>query len=900
MYNNPHGGDTETIAAQLGVSTDVSLRLDFSVNVNPLGSPGCVQDILLRGRRLVECYPQSMADSAAGALAEVHGVPASCVVVGNGSTELFALLVQAVHAKRAAGIAPCYAGYAEVCSANGCRFRYVGSATPESRFEMLLDDCELAGTDVFFIGAPNNPTGAAQDPARIIHLARQNVDSLIVVDEAFIDFMPDADTRTLIGKPLPSNLVVVKSLTKFFAIPGLRLGMACGDAAVIERLNNVRLPWSVNALAQEVARELYRDKAYVESTRAAVSELRKNLADSLSELAGVTVYPSEANYVLVRLPEDWPVARLQAELLNQGILVRSCANFQGLGDAYCRLAVRPEHEQKELVDAMRMLFGPFDGGLVGERASIDSRQSKSIMVVGTTSHAGKSVVAAGLCRYFAQMGISVAPFKAQNMSLNSFVTKDGGEMGRAQVAQARAAGVEPETDMNPVLLKPVSDSGSQVIVNGRPIGNMVAQEYYTRKQEMRRQACAAYDRLSRRFDLIILEGAGSPAEINLASEDFVNMAMADYAGADVLLVADIDRGGVFASILGTLELMPAQYRGLVKGVIINKFRGDVSLLKSGIDAIEDMTGVPVLGVLPYLRDLRMEDEDSLSIDDRSESGEARIVIDVVRLPHISNYTDFLWFERTSGVQVRYVSSPSDIDDARDGLVGSPDAAGPDGRAGSPGRPRKDCCDLLILPGSKNTRGDLQFLHESGWSDRIRQLVEGGTPVFGICGGYQMLGQDVLDNAGIEGTAGSDRGLGLLPIRTELLPEKELAQVRGATGAALPFAEEGTPFAGYEIHAGRSDIVSKVEPAIVVEERRGAACSEAAGAVFRIDMKVTFDDVADTLAHAATVITWWGLVSFWRRLITFGWGLVSSWRRLSFVITVCHRVDRGDIIIVEDC
>jgi adenosylcobyric acid synthase len=433
-----------------------------------------------------------------------------------------------------------------------------------------------------------------------------------------------------------------------------------------------------------------------------------------------------------------------------------------------------------------------------------SGRTPAIMVVGTMSNSGKSVVAAALCRYFARRGRRPAPFKAQNMSLNSFVTREGGEMGRAQVVQARAAGVAPHTDMNPVLLKPMGEAGCQVIVNGRPIGNYSARDYYALKARCRAAARQAYDRLAARHDLIILEGAGSPAEINLQAEDFVNLAMAEYAGAAVLLVADIDRGGVFASIYGTIALLPPRQRRLLAGIIINKFRGDKSLLDSGLRRIERLTGVPVLGVLPYVPDLAIDDEDSLGLENRGRAEGAAPALDivVVRLPRISNFTDFLPLEQTAGVRVRYVSAARDL--------------------GAP--------DLVILPGTKNTRADLRFLATRGWVAALKQAARAAIPIFGICGGYQMLGRWVDDPAGIEGAPGREAGLRLLPITTVLEPEKQLTQVSGETTGALPCARAGTRFEGYEIHAGLTTVPGTIRRPLLITRRHGKKARLSEGAL----------------------------------------------------------------------
>ena len=407
----------------------------------------------------------------------------------------------------------------------------------------------------------------------------------------------------------------------------------------------------------------------------------------------------------------------------------------------------------------------------------ERKRAKAIMVQGTMSNVGKSLLAAGLCRVFAQDGYKVAPFKSQNMALNSSITADGSEMGRAQVMQAEAAGVEPEATMNPILLKPTNDTGSQVIVRGRAIGNMGAREYFAFKKNLVPQIMEAYDDLASRFDIIVIEGAGSPAEINLKEDDIVNMGMAKMAKAPVLLVGDIDRGGVFAQLLGTMMLLDDDERAMVKALIVNKFRGDATILDPGIDILEERSGVPVAGVVPYTI-LDIDDEDSLS--DRLTVRETAAAIDiaVVRLPKLSNFTDFIGLDAIEGVGVRYV-----------------------GRAGELRDP-----DLIILPGTKNTIADLKWLRESGLEAAILKRAAAGTVVFGICGGFQMLGQLLADPEGVEG-GGEIRGMGLLPLQTVFSADKHQVQVEGVLGgvegplAALAHA----PVRGYEIHMGRTDI-----------------------------------------------------------------------------------------------
>ena len=400
-------------------------------------------------------------------------------------------------------------------------------------------------------------------------------------------------------------------------------------------------------------------------------------------------------------------------------------------------------------------------------------KAKCIMVQGTMSGAGKSLLCAALCRIFAQDGYKTAPFKSQNMALNSFVTRDGLEMGRAQVVQAQAAGVEPDVRMNPILLKPSSDIGSQVIVNGEVRGNMPAKEYFRHKRALIPDIMQAYNSLAEEFDIIVIEGAGSPAEINLKADDIVNMGLAKLVDAPVLLAGDIDRGGVFAQLYGTVELLEPEERARIKGLVINKFRGDVEILRPGLSMLEEKTRLPVVGVVPYLK-VDIEDEDSLSDRLQQKNAVKPLDVAILRLPHISNFTDFMPLEQHPLLGVRYVQAAREL--------------------GTP--------DLVILPGTKNTVDDLLWLRQSGLEAAVQKLAAGGTPVLGVCGGYQMLGEVLDDSAGTEsGRPQTLRGLGLLPTQTVFTNEKRRTQTTATVAA--PFA--GAELTGYEIHTGRTSV-----------------------------------------------------------------------------------------------
>ena len=415
--------------------------------------------------------------------------------------------------------------------------------------------------------------------------------------------------------------------------------------------------------------------------------------------------------------------------------------------------------------------------------------AKAIMIQGTMSNAGKSLLAAGLCRIFKQDGYRVAPFKSQNMALNSFITREGLEMGRAQVMQAEAAGIEPSVLMNPILLKPTNDTGSQVIVNGEVLSTMSARDYFKYKKQLIPDIMKAYHALEEQADIIVIEGAGSPAEINLKNDDIVNMGMAKMAKAPVLLVGDIDRGGVFAQLAGTMMLLEEEEKKIVKGLIINKFRGDKTILDPGIEMLENICDRPVVGVAPYM-DIDVEDEDSLSerMSDHKEIGQ--IDIAVIRLPRISNFTDFNIFESIPGVSVRYVS-----------------------RAAQLGHP-----DLILLPGTKNTLHDLAWMRQSWGEAAVLKAHAAGCPVFGICGGYQMLGEFLDDPNGVE-EGGSMRGMGLLPMRTVFTDEKTRTRVDGTFGTVTGILTglSNVAFTGYEIHMGQSTGAAGTEPLTVIHD-----------------------------------------------------------------------------------
>ena len=804
-----HGGNLRALAQQAGRPCEEIL--DFSASINPLGPPTCLRAVLSRHIESLVHYPDPDSRELVSAIAKCYSVPDSQIVVGNGSTELLYALTHAAALTRAVIPAPSYIDYATAARRAGMEVHtlplresdgfaldwqeldkcdadvppacgeailaspddLVQSSTPgNSKDADKMSATHAGGTPaprpaprrMVLLGQPNNPTGLMLDPARLREFAAGHLETLFVVDEAFADFV--ADYATLV-RDLPVNVVVLRSMTKFFAIPGLRLGFAVASPDMAARMREHLLPWSVNALAQAAGAAVLSDRDYADRSRQFVREQRESLAAGLGAIPGLFVYPGCANFLLVRLNRsDVDAPALAARLIRRGIAIRVCDNYPGLDGRFFRVAVRTPQENARLLEELAIAAG-------SPRPPAKPRRTPAIMFQGTSSNAGKSVLTAALCRILLQDGVRVAPFKSQNMSLNSFVTADGGEIGRAQVVQAQACRLDPDVRMNPILLKPSSDTGSQVIVRGQPVGNMRVMEYVRYKPQAFAAAKECYDSLAAEFDAIVIEGAGSPGEVNRKSHDIVNMQMALFAGSPVLVVGDIDRGGVFASFVGTMEVLEPWERAMVAGWVVNRFRGDASLLGDALDYTLGHTGRPVLGVVPYLPALNLPQEDSVEfksgvIDDRRDAGERCVEIAVIDLPHISNFTDFDALAGESDARVRIVRKLQDL--------GNPDA--------------------VILPGSKNTLADLAYLKRTGLAAKILEMAAADSAeIVGICGGFQMLGRCVLDPQCVESVTGRDEGLGLLAVETVLAAEKTLVRSRAK------HTPSGLEVFGYEIHHG---------------------------------------------------------------------------------------------------
>ncbi|QGY40010.1 cobyric acid synthase [Pseudodesulfovibrio cashew] len=780
-----HGGNLRKMAERAGCSPDDIL--DFSANVNPLGPPPWLGQVVGQALRDVDAYPDPDCHELLMAASERYKIWPTQVLAGNGASELLFAAAGMGGYGQAVIPSPTYVDYARACKVHRLSVREM-PLTDDLQVDFPRLGAVLTTPSLVFLCSPNNPTGQTFSANDLREVATMFPQSRFIVDESFAEFLPEDADRLI--KDRPANVITVLSLTKFYAIPGLRLGLAFADPDVILRLKHRMPAWSVNLLAQKVGVRCLRDDQYAAHTREQTALLRENLASGLREVPGITVLPGQANYLLCRVDRVGQDAAPLAErlLLEHRIAIRLCGNYEGLDNKWFRVAVRNGADNERLIRAMKALSGTARGPVI-KRA----KRTPALMLQGTSSNAGKSVLTAAFCRIFLQDGYNVAPFKAQNMSLNSFVTDEGCEMGRAQVTQAMACRLRPDVRMNPVLLKPGSDTGSQVIVMGRPVGNMSVREYVRYKPRAWEAVKTAYDSLANEHDIMVLEGAGSPAEVNLKHHDIVNMAMARYARARVLLAGDIDRGGVFASMVGTMNLLEPRERDLVEGFLINRFRGDPSLLDPAFGQMFEHTGKPVMGTIPYIHALGLPEEDSVSFKEgfRPESDkfpeDECVDIVVLDLPRIANFNDIDPLHAEPDVRVRIVT---DIED-----MGTPDA--------------------VIIPGSKSTVPDMKTLRGSGMAAVVRELAGEGhrTQIVGICGGFQMLGDIIDDPYGLESETTRMEGFGLLPVQTTLAPEKTLTRTWGT------HSQSGHRVHGYEIHHGQTVLLDD-SPRVALRDNAG--------------------------------------------------------------------------------
>lgn len=790
--------------------------LDFSANTSPLGMHPASSRALARVSledSAAAAYPDSECVGLRNLLGEFWSFPPESIICGNGASELIHLVSCVFFSGTASVLEPAFSEYGiSLWKAK----KNMKKASVKGIFADYDDEASFSsislppGNSVLFAASPSNPLGKVLSFNQILSLEKEceRSGSVFVLDSCFCQFSKRAENvlRSVIERrdDFP-NLVVLNAFTKFYGMAGIRLGYAlCFSEGTAATLRSSAVPWSVGYVAQKCGEAVLESEiagtdfcppsSWTLMMRAHVESERRRF-ETLFERCGVEFVKSEANFISFKfrfptsafvreegsvVEKSGDAAFLHSTSSFDGIdsvIMRSCADFPSLGEDWHRLAIKSVHENDLMLSCL--------GGMFGESSREKIRRekrAKCLMVQGTMSNSGKSLLVAALCRIFRNDGFRVAPFKSQNMALNSGVTADGKEMGRAQIMQAEAARALPDVRMNPVLLKPNSESGSQVIVDGEILCSMSAKDYFSYRKELMPRIMESFESLSEENDIIVIEGAGSPAEINLRENDIVNMGLAERIGAPVLIVGDIDRGGVFASLYGTFALLKERERNLVKGFVVNKFRGDVSLLGNGLSMLRDLTGRDVLGVVPYMSGLRIDDEDSLSDSLSGKCGEEKklLKIAVVRLPYISNFTDLDSFARLPFVGVEFFDSADAFDmDA----------------------------DLLVIPGSKNSVKSMEFLDDSGISDKIRSFAV-GKPVVGVCGGFQLLGEILDDSAGNEDSSAKKvRGLSLLPTRTFFDSKK----IRVLVSENLPPLDgffsflSGKKACGYEIHQGSTSV-----------------------------------------------------------------------------------------------
>lgn len=758
-----HGGRLQRAAREFGIP--LADWLDLSTGVSPFGWP--VPPVPVQAWQRLPEDDDGLLEVARA----YYGAPALLPLAGSQAAIQALPLLRGY--SRVGILAPGYAEHAQAWRRAGHEVELRPAA------ELLA---EAARYDVIVLIHPNNPGGDSfeVDALLALHASLATRGGWLVVDEAFIDVTPQ---RSLCGFSDREGLVVLRSVGKFFGLAGARAGFACAAPGLLEALRERLGPWTLSGPSRHVLQLALADHRWQAEARVRLPAGSTRLA---ALLAGNGLVPSGGCALFQWCRHD-DAASLHRQLAAQGILVRLFeqpaslrfglppdeAAFARLGEALASLSLRGgspvgvttpaaatrrrSRSSKPVVASRHVLAGKAGPG--GARV---------LMVQGCTSDAGKSTLVAALCRWLQRQGVRVAPFKPQNMALNSAVTVDGGEIGRAQAVQAQACRLPPHTDFNPVLLKPNSDTGAQVIVHGHAVGNMNAVGYHEYKRVAMEAVLASHRRLCARHEVLLVEGAGSPAEINLRARDIANMGYAEAVDCPVLLVADIDRGGVFAHLVGTLALLSESERARVVGFVINRFRGDLSLLQPGLDWLEQETGKPVLGVLPYLHGLHLEAEDALPRE-RTEAGKQALRVVVPALPRISNHTDFDALRAHPQVDLRFVGPGESWPQA----------------------------DLVVLPGSKATRADLAWLREQGWDKAIERHLRYGGKLLGICGGLQMLGTAVHDPQGIEGKPGSSKGLSWLDLQTTLESGKRLYNAQGR----LTFG--GATVRGYEIHCGTS-------------------------------------------------------------------------------------------------
>jgi adenosylcobyric acid synthase len=735
---------------------------DFSHNLNFLGPPPWFSMLMLRVQDEHYENPQPYSTDLCHALAHQLSCSAEQLVVGPGARDLMPRLPRALDADRMIFLEPHPLAYQQISEAVHLPCCHI-PPMKNMHHDFAAVDTMLKAGDMVFISNPALPTGLAQDLDSLKALIVKHARSIFVLDEAFIDFAPQLSAWPSL---LTSNVVILRSFSHFYGLAGVRLGYAIASPTVAEKIQNQCSPWSVSTLAQKAGIEALRHPDFVEQTQRETKRLREIFVAQLQKFPQLEILNSVANFICCRsLVPQHQLGFIEDLQTKYHLKVKSLANYAGCEASYFSLTVRSADDNTRVIDALQNLWTPAKHQRKAPRPI-----RASLMIQGTSSNAGKSFLCSALCRILHQDGWDVAPFKAQNMSLNSFVSERGEEMGRAQVLQAEACRRRPDARMNPILIKPNSHTHSQIIVMGKPVGHMSIAEYNQYKPQAFKIACEAYDDLARESQCIIIEGAGSPGEINLKQHDIVNMRMAQYAHSPVLVVGDIDRGGVFASFAGTAQVLDAWERKLLRGFIVNRFRGDPTCLEPAFQEIETRTGKKVLGPIPYMERLQLPEEDSVGFRDNHKNatnGALRLVF--IDTPQISNFSDLDALRIEDDLQCVMAKDTKDCEGA----------------------------DVILLLGSKNTLADLHYLKQQGFVEAILKAANSGTEIVGICGGLQILGRTLHDPHAIESSRGSQNGLGLLAIDTTMQSDKILTQT---SAIHLP---TGLTVRGYQIHHGLS-------------------------------------------------------------------------------------------------
>ena len=792
-----HGNETMQLLEYYKCTRPVKNIIDFSSNINANGPFTGLLTELNRHLKCIATYPQEHQYAQLREnLAQIEELLPNHIVLGNGANQLIyyaVVLARELGIKRALIPMPSYSEYeyaSQIYKMQIERFTVFSlfNQSNEKSMKNLLHT-----PSIVFLANPNNPTGESINTAHIYECLEQYKDSFFVIDESFVDFRPENSFLTnAIKEKLPDNLILIKSFTKFYGVPGLRLAYAIASEKISRDLHSYLPTWSVGTLP--LAAGLYISKAqqnrdmawldYNQKSRAHSHKWNQLFCERLNISSKLECFPSQANFHLLHFShltnQEWGGYQIGRKLAQDyGIVIRPCFNFHGLDENIARIAIRNDKMNEHLIECIHELLQE-----KSPQKTIVSKHKKKLriprlMFQGTGSNVGKTMFVAAFVRHLTNEGFRVAPFKAQNMSLNSYVSYKGEEMAVAQMIQARAARISPDARMNPILLKPTSNQSSKVIVLGNCTHTMNAKEYEKYKMSLFSQVIQTYRSLEEEFDFIVIEGAGSPAEVNLMQTDLGNMQLAKAVDSPVILIGDIDKGGVFAALLGTLHIFNEEERKLVMGYVINKFRGDPSLLESAFEYIKDRSSKEHLGTVPYTN-IELPQEDSVNFHEKFKPRQnALLHIGLVEFPYLSNFTDFECLLEIEEVSVHIINEKS--------------------------KEKLYNMHAIILPGTHQSMQALHFLKETGIAQIIADIAENHRQIeiIGICGGLQVLGHNIYDEKSIESHTKQSAALGLLEIDTHFVPKKTLTNLKEVTHKA-----SNTRIDAYEIHYGQIKILSE--------------------------------------------------------------------------------------------